>query len=81
MGIDVNIHKMFTSLYLHSTSLKLQRPFMAVSNIDTLNFELNEKFHYLDAGLKTGYFIIRSNQVRIRDFQFIYLWCRNTHGN
>ncbi|MFW5879944.1 MAG: hypothetical protein ACOCUV_03890 [bacterium] len=68
MGIDVNIHKIFTSLYLHSTSLKLQKPFMAVSDIDTLNFELNEKFHYLDAGLKTGYFLIRSNRFHLAPY-------------
>lgn len=71
MGMDFNIHKVFTSLYLHGTSLKLQEPFMATSDIDTLNFELNEKFTYLDAGLKTGYFIIRSNRFHLAPYASI----------
>jgi hypothetical protein len=71
MGMDFNIHKVFTSLYLHGTSLKLQEPFMATSDIDTLNFELNEKFSYLDAGLKTGYFIIRSNHFHLAPYASI----------
>lgn len=71
MGMDFNIDKVFTSLYLHGTSLKLKEPFMAISDIDTLNFELNEKFTYLDAGLKTGYFIIRSNRFHIAPYASI----------
>lgn len=68
MGMDFNIHKVFTSLYLHGTSLKLQEPFMATSDIDTLNFGLNEKFTYLDAGLKTGYFLVRSNRFHVAPY-------------
>ncbi len=68
MGMDFNIHKVFTSLYLHPTSLKLRDPFIATSDIDTLKFALNEKFSYLDAGLKTGYFIIRSNRFHLAPY-------------
>ncbi|MFO7657580.1 MAG: hypothetical protein R6W78_10970 [Bacteroidales bacterium] len=71
MGMDFNIHKVFTSLYLHGTSLKLQEPFVATSDIDTLNFELNEKFTYLDAGLKVGYFIVRSNRFHLAPYASI----------
>lgn len=71
MGMDFNIHKVFTSLYLHATSLKLQEPFIATSDIDTLKFVLNEKFSYLDAGLKTGYFIIRSNRFHLAPYASI----------
>ena len=61
MGMDINIHKLFTSLYLHGSILKLQEPFMAVWRTDSLNLMCDEKFSYLDAGLKTGYFIVRNN--------------------
>jgi len=71
MGMDINVHKVFTSLYLHATSLELQKPFMAVSDIDTLNFGLNEKFTYLDAGLKGGYFLIRSNRFHLTPYASI----------
>lgn len=68
MGMDFNIHRVFTSLYLHGTSLKLQVPFTATSNIETLDFELDEKFTYLDAGLKAGYFILRSNRLHFAPY-------------
>ncbi len=71
MGMDVNINKVFTSLYLHGSALKLQEPFMAVSDIDTLNFEYNEKFSYLDAGLKAGYFLIRSDRFHLAPYASI----------
>lgn len=71
IGMDFNIHKVFTSLYLHGASLKLQEPFMAYSNIDTLIFNLNERFAYLDAGLKTGYFMIRSNRFHLAPYASI----------
>jgi len=68
MGMDININKLFTSLYLNGSGLKLQIPFSAVSYFDTLNFEKNESFNYLDAGLKTGYFLIRNNSFHVAPY-------------
>jgi hypothetical protein len=44
---------------------------MVTSDTDTLNFELNEKFSYLDAGLKGGYFIVRSNRFHLAPYASI----------
>jgi hypothetical protein len=68
MGMDFNIHKVFTSVYIHGANLKLQEPFMVYSGIDTLKFELNENFSYLDAGLKTGYFVLRNNRFNVAPY-------------
>lgn len=68
MGMDCNVNKVFTSLYLHGTNLKLQEPFMTVSEIDTVHYELNEKFSYFDAGLKAGYFIIRNSRFHVAPY-------------
>ncbi len=70
-GMDINVHRVFASLYLKGTSLKLKDPFMVTSDTDTLNFELNEKFSYLDAGLKGGYFIVRSNRFHLAPYASI----------
>ena len=68
MGMDVNVQKIFTSLYIHGTNLKLQEPFMAVSDIDTMNFKFGEKFSYFDAGLKAGYFLIRNERFHLTPY-------------
>lgn len=68
MSLDINIQKVFTSLYLNTTSLKLKEPFSAVSDQHVLDFRFNESFHYLDAGLKGGYFIIRSNHLHLSPY-------------
>jgi hypothetical protein len=67
-GVDVNIQKVFTSLYLHGSTLKLQIPFMAISDFDTLNFTKGEKFAYLDAGLKAGYFVVRNDRFHVAPY-------------
>jgi hypothetical protein len=70
-GMDFNVHKVFTSLYLHGTNLKLKEPFMTVSSVDTVHYKLNEKFTYLDAGLKAGYFLARSNRFHLAPYASI----------
>lgn len=67
-AMDFNVDRVFTSLYLNATNLKLKEPFTAISSYDTLNFELDEKFTYMDAGLKAGYFLIRSQRFHIAPY-------------
>jgi len=68
MAMDLNLGKVFTSLYMQGTSLKLKEPFTAVSATDTLVFKMNDKFSYMDVGLKGGYFIIRSDRFHLAPY-------------
>jgi hypothetical protein len=68
MAMDINIGKVFTSLYMHATSLKLKEPFIAVSEVDTLDFKVDDKFPYIDAGIKGGYFIIRNDRFHLAPY-------------
>lgn len=68
MSFDINVQKVFTSLYLNTTGLKLKEPFSAVSDQHVLDFRYNESFHYLDAGLKGGYFILRNSHLHLTPY-------------
>lgn len=68
MGMDVNVDCLFTSLYLHGTNLKSRVPLIAITPRDTLFFENGDKFSYLDAGLRFGYFLLRSYRFHIAPY-------------
>lgn len=68
MSMDVNIQRVFTSLYLNGANLKLQRPFDGNTGSEILSFRKDESFHFLDAGLKGGYFLIRSDKFQVAPF-------------
>lgn len=71
MSMDFNIQKVFTSLYLNGTSLKLKTPFTATNGTEISNFNKNESFQYLDAGLRCGYFILRNGKINISPYASI----------
>ncbi|HMM11406.1 MAG TPA: hypothetical protein PKE03_04865 [Bacteroidales bacterium] len=71
MGMDVNVDRVFTSLYLQGTNLKTKLPFIAVTPRDTLFFNKGDKFSYLDAGLKGGYFVLRNNRFHLAPYASI----------
>jgi plasmid maintenance system killer protein len=68
MALDININRIYSSLYLNGTNLKLLKPFTAVSNRDSLFFYRNEEFSYLEAGLKGGYFSIRNQRFHLAPY-------------
>lgn len=68
MGIDFNIGRVFTSLYFQGSNLKLQKPFTAFSESQILNFTMNEKFSFIDAGLKAGYHLIRNDRFHLTPY-------------
>jgi len=68
MSMDINIKRIFTSLYLNSAGLKLKVPFQATDGTELLTFNKDESFHYLDAGLKGGYFIVRSRKFHFSPY-------------
>lgn len=65
LSMDINYNKLFTSLYLNTSALKLKTPFTMFSAVDTLNFYKNDSFSYLDGGVKVGYFLIRSDRFHV----------------
>lgn len=68
LSMDINIQKVYTSLYLHGAELKLKVPFTGTTATDVLVFTKDETFHYLDAGLKAGYFLLRTEKVHLAPF-------------
>lgn len=67
-SIDFSINKVYVSLYLTGSGLRLKSPFSAASDIDTLFFDKNESFTYLEGGMKTGYFLLRNNWVQVAPY-------------
>jgi hypothetical protein len=68
MAMDISIQKVYASLYLNSANLKLNIPFSVTGETENLTFDKDESFHYLDAGLKAGYFIIRNGKFRFAPY-------------
>jgi hypothetical protein len=68
LSMDINYKRLFTSLFLNTSALKLKTPFSMVSSIDTTSFYQNDAFSYLDGGLKAGYFLIRSNRFHVAPY-------------
>jgi len=68
ISMDINVGNVFSSLYLNASGLKLKVPFSATSGSETLNFEKNETFHYLNAGLKGGYFFVRDDRFHLAPY-------------
>lgn len=68
ISMDINYNRLYTSLYLNTTALKLQTPFNWISSIDTISFKKNNAFSYLDGGVKVGYFLVRSDRFHIAPY-------------
>lgn len=68
MAMDVNVNKVYSSLYFQGTGLKLKVPFEAVSNSDTLSFAYNERFSYIDVGVRGGYFLVRNDRFHLAPY-------------
>ncbi len=68
MSFDFNIGRVFSSFYLRGTNMKLKIPFSILSNTGMIDFEYNEKFHFFDAGVKAGYFMVRNNYFHVAPY-------------
>ena len=68
MSMDINIQKVYTSLYMMGGSLKLQNPFSAITDVGSMNFLYDESFQYFEGGLKAGYFILRNNRLHLAPY-------------
>ncbi len=68
MGMDVNVDRIFSSLYLQVSGLPSKLPLIAITPYDTLFFEKGDRFTYLDAGLKGGYFVVRNKRFHLAPY-------------
>lgn len=68
MALDFNINRIFSSLYMMGGGLPLKIPFSATSTTDSLSFTKKEKFHYLEMGVKAGYFIVRNDSFHLSPY-------------
>lgn len=67
-SIDFSVNKVYVSFYLMGSGLRLKQPFSAASQTDTLFFDKNESFSYLEGGMKTGYFVLRNNWLQVAPY-------------
>lgn len=68
LSMDININKIYTSFYLTGSNLHLKVPFSVRSETDSLAFSKDESFHYLEGGMKAGYFLVRSDRFHVAPF-------------
>ncbi len=65
MTLDININRIYTSLYMQGSDLKLKVPFNATSSGMSLDFSAGERFTYFEGGLRAGYFTMRGNRLHL----------------
>lgn len=68
VSMDVNVNKVYTSLHVLASGLKLKEPFTGSTRYENMQFQKNELFEYFDAGLKGGYFLIRNNRFHVAPY-------------
>ncbi len=68
MSMDVNINRVYSSLYMNGGGLRLKNPFTVYYESDSMNFSQDEAFSYLDMGLKGGYFVVRSKNFHFAPY-------------
>ncbi|MBE9467776.1 MAG: hypothetical protein IMY72_05560 [Bacteroidetes bacterium] len=68
MGMDFNVGKVFTSLYINAGTLNLKIPFYAITETDSLNFDIDEGFSYFEGGLLAGCFLVRNDKFHIAPY-------------
>jgi hypothetical protein len=68
MSWDLNIGRVYTSLYMQAGELKVRTPFAFTNETEIVTFETDEGFSYIDAGLNVGYFVWRTNKLQMAPF-------------
>ncbi len=68
MSWDINVSKVYCSLYLTGGSFKLKKPFAAATSSGTFNFGTGEDFSYFEGGLLVGYFLVRNSRIHLAPF-------------
>lgn len=68
MSLDFNVERIFTTIFFDGGALFLKNPFQTKLNGDSIYFSKNDRFSYINGGLKGGYFLIRNNRLNISPF-------------
>ena len=66
--MDFNINKIYTSIYIGGGDLILREPFNATNKNETLTFTTGDHFIHFNAGIKVGYFGVRTNKIHIAPY-------------
>lgn len=68
MAIDFNFGKVYASLNMQGSPIKLTVPFNATDSETTWEFTKGEKFQYFQGGVSLGYFVTRNNRFHLAPF-------------
>ena len=71
MALDLNFGKVYASLNMQGSPIKLTVPFNATDSETTWEFTKGEKFQYFQGGVSLGYFVTRNNRFHLAPFVFI----------
>ncbi|MFW5983352.1 MAG: hypothetical protein ACOCQ4_02535 [bacterium] len=70
-AMDFDVNRFHSSLTFSIGSLELQSPFSASLDGVQYDFEMNEDFHFLDAGVDLGFFIVKSKHINIAPYMHL----------
>ena len=68
LSMDVNIGKVFSSIYMNAGVLKLNNPFTAVADDFIWDFQNGEYFNYSEGGILLGYFFVRNKRFHVSPY-------------
>lgn len=68
LTMDFNVNKVYSSIYLLGGTVLLDTPFSAIKNSDSLVFDKNEEFNFLDGGIALGYFLVRDSNFHVAPY-------------
>ncbi len=71
MSLDVLAGRVFASLYFQGGAMKIIRPFDITDGSQIITFSIDDKFNYIDGGLKAGILLVRGNRVNIAPYAAI----------
>lgn len=68
MSLDVNIDKIYSSLFIEGGGIYSKNAFKVKVKEDTLNFYKDDNFSYFNVGLKAGYLLIRNKRFHFSPY-------------
>ncbi len=70
-AMDIDVNRFHSSLTFNVGSLALQNPFSAELEGVQYDFEMNEDFYFLNAGVDVGFFIVKSKHINIAPYMHL----------
>ena len=71
MSLDILAGRVFASLYFQGGAMKIIKPFDVTDGSQIITFGQDDKFSYIDGGLKAGILAVRSNRVNVAPYMAI----------